>query len=351
MTIFDAQADWRVLDGADFIVPNGIRLISHEYYDDVYTEGLVQVEEIKQGWLSRLFSFCNTLSNLIWAFNILFAADKRTVIIANGSTQFGNYICLLNYYLFFKKKTILFWDSHIEPKSAIKKYLARRCFLGCNLATLWSKRQPRTYAQHFNLPEDLFIFIPYKATHSKTEHRTLPTLNYIFAGGNTRRDYKTLSEAVRGTNVTLIISTSRMSIINSIQETSNIIPLTAVEPSYSKLMAASRFVIVPMLPTGIRGAGETNYCNSMWHGKAVITMDDMSAEDYVVEGETGYIVPHGDVALLQKRILHLWNNREKAEQMGAKGQQLAHKYFTQVQGIRRLVKLACLVGQEAFINK
>jgi len=351
VTIREAQSDWRVLDENYFEAPEGIKIISHEPYDDIYTEGLLPVKEIKQCFFSRIFSFSKFVSDLIWAFHILWVADSRTVVIANGSTYFGNYICLLNYFLFRTRRTILFWDSHIEPVSRVKKIFARYCFLGCNLATLWSKRQSRTYAQHFSLPEDLFIFIPYKATHSKTEHRTLPTIDYVFAGGNTRRDYKTLSEAVKGTDVILIISSSSPSLINTIGDVPNIIPLTAFEPSYSKLMAASRFVIVPMLPTGIRGAGETNYCNSMWHGKAVITMDDMSAEDYVVEGETGYIVPHGDVALLQKRILHLWNNREKAEQMGAKGQQLAHKYFTQVQGIRRLVRLACLVGQEAFINK
>jgi len=351
VTICEAQNDWRVLDEAEFEVPEGIRLISHEPFDVIYTDGLLPVIEIKPCWISRLFSFNLLLSQLIWAFQILFVADKRTVIIANGSTYFGNYICLLNYYLFRNCRTILFWDSHIEPTGRIKKYFARRCFMGCSLATLWSKKQPLTYSQTFNLPVKLFIFIPYKATHSKVSKRKLPTLDFVFSGGNGKRDYASLVEAVRGTNVTLLISATRHEVLKTIGDVPNVIPLAASEPSYSKLMASSRFVVVPMVSTGLKGGGETNYCNSMWHSKAVIAMDEMSAEDYIVEGVTGYIVPTADVKLLRERILDLWHNREKAEQMGNKGQQLAHKYFTQVQGIRRLVRLACLVGQEAFINK
>lgn len=351
MTIFEAQKDWRVLDGDDFVVPAGIRLISHEFFEAKYTDGLLPVEKIQQGWLSRLFSFCEFLSLLLWAFQLLAAADKNTVVIVNGSTQFGNYICLLNYYLFARSRTILFWDSHIEPTSRLKKYLAKRCFQGCDLVTLWSKKQPGNYAREYGLPEDLFIFIPYKATHSKVAHRNLPTLDFVFAGGNGKRDYETLVAAVRGTDVTLIISATRPEVLRTIGDVPNIIPLAASEPSYAKLMAASRFVVIPMVCTGLKGGGESNYCNAMWHGKPVIAMDDVSAEDYFTDGETGYIIPPGDADLMRKCILELWNDSEKCREMGERGRELATKYYTQVGGIRRLVRLACLVGKEAIEQK
>jgi glycosyltransferase involved in cell wall biosynthesis len=116
-------------------------------------------------------------------------------------------------------------------------------------------------------------------------------------------------------------------------------------------MAACRFVVIPMVCTGLKGGGESNYCNAMWHGKPVIAMDDISAKDYFTDGEMGYIVPSSDSELLRKRILELWNDREKCCEMGALGRKLATKYYTQVGGIRRLVKLACLVGKEAIERK
>lgn len=351
MTIFEAQKDWRVLDGDHFVVPAGIRLISHEFFEAKYTDGLLPVEEIQQGRLSRLFSFCEFLSLLLWAFQLLWAADKNSVVIANGSTPLGNYICLLNYYLFARSRTILFWDSHIEPTSRLKKYLAKRCFLGCNLATFWSAKQPGNYAKEFALPLSLFIFIPYKSNHSRTKPRELPTLDFVFAGGNGKRDYKTLVAAVRGTDVTLIISATRPEVLRTIGDVPNIIPLAASEPSYAKLMASSRFVVIPMASTGLKGGGEANFCNAMWHGKPIVAMDDVSADDYIQQGENGYVVPPGNADLLKKRILELWNDQEKCREMGERGRELATKYYTQVGGIRRLVRLACLVGKEAIEQK
>jgi glycosyltransferase involved in cell wall biosynthesis len=223
--------------------------------------------------------------------------------------------------------------------------------MGCSIATLWSKKQSVTYSTEFDLPVELFIFIPYKATHSKVKQLDLPVLDFVFSGGNGKRDYASLVEAVRGTKVTLVISATRPEVLKTIGDEPNIIPLAASEPSYSKLMASSRFVVVPMVSTGLKGGGETNYCNAMWHSKAVIAMDEMSADDYIIEGKSGYIVPHRDVVQLKKRILELWNDKEKSEKMGAIGKTMADKCFTQVLGIRRLVRLACLLGKERIIDR
>jgi len=281
----------------------------------------------------------------------LIKANNKTVILANGSSIIGDLICIINYLFFLNSRTILYWDTHLEPNNKLNNYIAKLCFMGCYIATMWSRKQVLTYSDRYDLPESKFIFIPYKANHSQFEQRILPTLDYIFTGGNGKRDYKTFVEAVRDTNITAIISSTNSDVLNLIDDLPNVINLSATEPSFAKLMASSRFVVIPLISTGLKGGGEANFCNAMWHRKAIIAVDDMSASDYILEGETGYIVPPANVELLRKRILDLWNNRDKAEQMGAKGQQLAHKYFTQVQGIRRLVRLACLVGQEAFINK
>lgn len=351
MTILEAQKDWKILDGVECVVPEGVKLISHEFYDHKYTDGLLPIEEIKQGLLSKVFSFSKTISSCLWALRLLIAANNRTVILANGSTIIGDFTCILNYLCFFNSKTILYWDSHLEPENILKNLFAKLCFKGCYLSTMWSQKQVTTYSNKYKLPENKFIFIPYKANHSKYKQRVLPTLDYIFAGGNGKRDYESLVEAVRDTNISVIISATKPEVLDAIEEIPNVIKLSATEPSFSKLMASSRFVVIPLISTGLKGGGEANFCNAMWHKKAVIAVDDMSAVDYILDGKTGYIVPPADVALLRNRILDLWNNREKAETMGENGHNIVQQYYTQIQGIRRLVKLACLVGQEAYIDK
>lgn len=345
ITISKIQDDWRILDDEEIIVPKWIRLISHEKFSMVDDKNLPEVHEIRKHWISKLFSFSEPISNIIWAFQILLVADKNTVILANGSSPIGNYICMLNYF-FLKKHTILFWDSHIEPVSKVKKYFARFCFLGSSLSTFWSKKQPENYVKHFNIPIEKLCFLPYKANHSKFPKRSLPSAKFVFAGGNGKRDYKTLVEAVRNTDVVLIISATKDTVRKEIPDLPNVIPLAATEPSFAKLMAMSNFVVIPMASTGLKGGGEANFCNAMWHGKAIVAMDDTSAQDYILDGETGYIVPPKNSILLRKKILTLWESETKCLDFGNKGRQRVKKYFTHKDFIKRLIRTAIILGIE-----
>jgi len=347
MNIKEIQKDWKTLDNGNFdFFTKDLRLVSHQSLNGKFAEGLPPVEEMTRGHISRMFSAISIVSDIIWAFNILWRSDKKTVILANGSSPIGNYLCLLNHFLFRGKHKILFWDSHIEPKSRFKKYFARRCFLGCSLATFWSRKQIKNYAKYFNLPETKLIFIPYKANHSQWKPRKNISLGYVFSGGNTKRDYKTLVDSVKNTDVRLIISATNPSVKATIEDIPNVIPLAATEPSFAKLMASSKFVVIPMRSTGLKGAGEANFCNAMWHGKPLIAMDDISAEDYVVEGETGYVTSPGNVEQLRKKILELWNDNEKCAYMGNNNRKLVNKYYTHDLCMRRIIRLACLLIQE-----
>lgn len=347
-----AQLDWKFLDDEEYMDPQGIRLVSHERFTSDYFKRQAPVKVIEQGAVSRLLAGWESFSLLLWAIKILWVSDKRTVVLANGSNLLGNFICLVNYYLFFGTRNVLFWDSHLEPRTKTKKYFAKRCFLGCRLATMWSAHQVHNYSLEFNLPKEQFIFIPYKANHSKIGIEVRPIcLDYIFAGGNGKRDYKTLIEAVRGTGITVIISSTKRAVRSSIEDLPNVIPLAATEPSYAKLMAASRLVVIPMASTGLKGGGEANFCNAMWHGKPIIAMDDVSAVDYIIDGETGYIVPPNDAVLLRQRILELWHDKEKCQRMGIKGKKRVEQYFTHDLCINRLIRLAYLVGKAGNSHK
>lgn len=117
MSISDAQKDWKNLDRADFKCKEiGLKLISHVPLRGTFSDGLPPVEEIRQGKISQSFSFLRRVSQMIWAFRVLWVANKKTVIIANGSGPVDNYICLLNYFLFVRRRIILFWDNHLETK-------------------------------------------------------------------------------------------------------------------------------------------------------------------------------------------------------------------------------------------
>jgi glycosyltransferase involved in cell wall biosynthesis len=351
-TIEEVQRDWRCLDGDDFAAPEGVRLVSHE--DFTYRPGFPTVAYIAPGWFVSLFRFCGPLFDLLYAWRLLRCTKRDTVLILNGGSALWLCVGLLNRFVMLRKRTILLWDVFVEVEDGWKRNVMIAAMSSFRINVLWSQEQIEPHAKWLRLPEERFIFLPFKANHTKGPSYDLPIENYVFAGGNGKRDYQTLVDAIRGAGIPVIISATDPAVRNKIEKLPNIIALAASEPAFAQLQAGARFTVVAMADTGLKGGGEANMCNGMWHGKPVIAVDRMSAEDYIIEGETGYIVPPGDVTLLRRRILELWNDPEKCREMGRKAREHVEANFTHEAFIRRLLRLAQLcnaVGNPATVTK
>ncbi|HEY4309112.1 MAG TPA: glycosyltransferase [Pirellulales bacterium] len=216
--------------------------------------------------------------------------------------------------------------------------------MGSSLCVVFSRVQIRLQAEYLDVPENRFVFVPYKANHSQSQPIAIVPGNYVFSGGNTKRDYATLCEAVRGTGIPVMISATDPAVIRGLNVPSNVIILSAVEPSFAKLMAGSRFVVITINAGGVRGAGEASACNAMWHGKAVVCADDLSASDHIIDGVTGYIVPAGDALELKARILQLWEDTEGTQNMGRRAHEHVAASLTHEHFLRRLLALSDLLS-------
>ena len=354
ISIDDVRNDWRVLDSESFTMPDDVRLISHEKFTG---ESEINVKHVEPGTIARLFSKISILYWLFYAIRLFRLSDSKSVVIVNGGvTHLWLWCGLLNAFPIFGKRKLFCWDIFVEyilgtekrlkffPFVKIttqrKEKLARFILKQYGLNVVWSKKQVATHARHYNLPEHHFIFLPFKANHSKRETYEIPMGNFIFAGGNGKRDYKCLIEAVRGTGIPVIISATDPAVRKTIETLPNVIVVGAPEPAFAQLQAASRFVVIPMIYSGLKGGGEANFCNAMWHKKPVIAVDEMSAEDYLIEGKTGYIIPVGNSNMLRKRILELWNNSVKSQNMGEMGRASVEKEFTHFLALQRLLRLS-----------
>jgi glycosyltransferase involved in cell wall biosynthesis len=342
-TIEEVQRDWRCLDANDFSAPGNVRLVSHDEF--ACRPGLETVEYIAPGWFVSFFRFSRLLFNLLYAWRLLRHTKRDALLILSGSGQLWLPVGLLNRFVMLRQRTIMLWDPFVEVRDGW-----RRALLGAGMSTfrlivLWSRKQIEPHAAWLRLPRERFVFLPFKADHGKGPEYGLPIENYVFAGGNEKRDYRTLVQAARGTGIPVIISATDSAVRKQIEAAPNVVALAAWEPAFAQLQAGARFTVISMLDTGLRGAGEANLCNGMWHGKPVIAVDRMSADDYIIEGETGYIVPPGDVTLLRQRMLALWNDPEKCREMGRKAKAHVEANFTHEAFIRRLLRLAKLCAR------
>jgi glycosyltransferase involved in cell wall biosynthesis len=340
-TIADVQKDWRALDGPDFEPPANMHLISHEQFTSCPG---IEVEYVPPGSVIALAGVVPVLHDLIYAVRILKRADENSAIICNGGGRVGKLIGLLNYLLPMRRRKIVMWESYVEAQSVLTKLLIHWMVRGCSKVVVYSRRLVKLQAECVGVPESKFVFLPYKANHSKSPPITMSIGNYIFSGGNSSRDYHTLFEAVRDTDIPVIISTTKPELTQKLDVPSNVILLAAREPAFARLMAGSRFVVLPIVRNVVSGQGMAGACNAMWHGKPVIAADDVSLSDYTVEGATGYVVPAGDVDALRQRILEFWNNPERVDEIGRQAFQHVVANFTQEEFISRLKRLAALVA-------
>jgi glycosyltransferase involved in cell wall biosynthesis len=290
-----------------------------------------------------IFKFVPVLYDLLRSMWLLGSADQRTCILIDGGQRFGILTCILNSFMPIRRRKIVLWEAYI-PTGKLKRWLAHQMILGSSLTVVYSRWQLNIQAKLLNVPGTKFIFMPYKANHSKSPPITLQIGGYVFSGGNSRRDYKTLFEAVRDTGIPVVVSATQPKVYADLDVPENVILLAAREPAFARLMAASRFVIIPIVPGLVRGAGETSVCNAMWHGRPVICADNISAFEYIEDGVTGYVTPAGDVARLRERVIELWNQPEKAAEMGRAAYQAAAANFTDEHFSRRLRALAAIVA-------
>jgi hypothetical protein len=294
--------------------------------------------------------FSSVLFHLAYARQLLGQCDSHSVLIVNGGAAVWLFVGLINHFVFRCQRRVLCWDVFVEVDRPWKRAVMSAAMKGMTLSVLWSRAQIAPHSDFLDVPRESFIFLPYKANHSKAPRYDLPIGGFVFAGGNGKRDYRCLIDAIRGTDIPVIISATDPEIRKTIEPLPNVIVLGAPEPAFAQLQAASQFVVIPMIFTGLKGGGEANFCNAMWHGKPVIAADSIAAADYIVEGETGFVVPSGDSNALRKCILALWYDPERVMRMGKAGQEHAVKNFAHSAFIRRLLRLASIVGLNTLEN-
>lgn len=292
-----------------------------------------------------IFKLVPVLNDLLQALWLIGMADQRTCILIDGGLRFGMLTCILNSFMPIRKRKILVWEMYI-PTGKLKRWLARRMILGSSLTVVYSHRQLDIQVKLLNLPGNKFIYLPYKAIHSALPPINMHIGSYVFSGGTSRRDYQTLFNAVRETDIPVIVSSSNPSVLHALEIPENVVLLAAhiPEAAFARLMAASCFVVVPIKPGLARGAGEATVLNAMWHGRAVICADDICAFEYIEDGITGYVTPPGDVAKLRERIVELWNQPEKAIEMGFAAHHVVAGNYTNKHFCHRLKMLASLIA-------
>ena len=154
----------------------------------------------------------------------------------------------------------------------------------------------------------------------------------IVSAGLARRDYRTLVEAVRGMDVPVRIAAGSTWFQEALNVDTKRLPASIEVKSQDNyrnlrdLYASARFVVVPMQNVQ-HACGYAVIGEAMAMGKAVIATRTTANSDFVIEGETGFLVEPGDVTGLRNCMQRLLNDPDLARRLGENARQLMERSY------------------------
>ncbi|MEN9647304.1 MAG: hypothetical protein RLY57_108 [Candidatus Parcubacteria bacterium] len=161
------------------------------------------------------------------------------------------------------------------------------------------------------IPEatDLELFSP---TESSASGRG------VLAVGTYGRDWKTLVEAVKGTDINLTIATKPRLVQDLLPLPHNVTARLYTPQEMKQLYSDACAVVVPLNPdpSYVDSVGTLSVGEAMAMGKAVVVSRTKSMESYIQDGVNGIYVEPRNVEMMREVLLELVGNKEKQETIG-----------------------------------
>lgn len=177
-----------------------------------------------------------------------------------------------------------------------------------------SQEERAVFARTWGVPVERVVFTPFPMTLYAEYDRQTHDGGYLFAGGNSLRDYDLLAAALAGSGYEAHVA-SRWTPPTPV-------PGLHARPTshdeFTELLLGCRAMVLP-LERSSRSAGQQTFLNAMVLGKPVIVTDAMGVRDYVEDGVTGVVVPP-DPTRLREALDHVMDpaNAEHYRRMGAR---------------------------------
>lgn len=215
----------------------------------------------------------------------------------------------------------------------------RRILNAADRIVSYSSEETNKLQKWLQVPTKKVAFIPFGADDAffqplKAAYSTEGDF-VLSVGADSRRDWKTLLEAVHARPLTLVLICNPthlrdLDIPPNVQVRSQV-PMTGVRDYY----AQARLVVVPV-QDATQVSGQRVLLEAMSMGKAVIMSRTAAVEGYdVQDGENCLLVSPGDVSELREAIQYLLANPEEARRIGENAHNtVEEKYSSRIYAAR-----------------
>ncbi|MGD9972522.1 MAG: glycosyltransferase [Desulfatirhabdiaceae bacterium] len=212
----------------------------------------------------------------------------------------------------------IIYDFHIDltrtdPRYRFRLMLLKMAIPGIDFFFVTSEAEKDIYLKKFGIRLEQMAFWPISPPRYLLE-TLYPTKDFIFAYGNSDRDYDTLVDAVMDIPVKTVIVSKTYMPSRALPAHVDLIR----EKSWNALLsliASARIVVIPLLSYRI-AAGQLTMMETLALGRPLIITKNMATTEYAVDGKTALFFDAGDVKTLHDHIRYLLDHPDAAEKMG-----------------------------------
>ncbi len=240
------------------------------------------------------------------------------------------------------KKPIVAWmfsipNTEIHP---VKSAMARLTLRHVDRFVVHSRGEMDFYREWLRFPEERFVFVPYTTDEASILDWVgdeEPAEPFVAALGSAHRDFPSFFGALEELGIPATVAASRNALDGIDVPEAVETPFEIGKLECHQLAQRARINVVPLLPKpGVCAAGYVTVVEAMYMGCALIVSDCYTMSDYVIDGETGILVPPNDQAALRDAIERLWNDPEECARLGRNARAYALEHLSEEAGAAAL---------------
>lgn len=214
-------------------------------------------------------------------------------------------------------------DFHVSVVRTDWRYRLRIALLrwalpGIDAVLCTSRQEEMLYADTFAIaPRRISFFPDVPPSQFLNVQATATVSNYIFAYGNSDRDFDTLLEAVKGLGHDTVILSQQFTPRRAVPAGVRIVSRRVSMREMQEMIQAAAVVVVPLEHYRV-AAGQNSMLEAMALGRPVIVTENFATREYASHGHTVLFCPAGDATQMAQLIRQVFEDRNEAEAMAAR---------------------------------
>ncbi|QQE66172.1 glycosyltransferase [Leptolyngbya sp. BL0902] len=230
----------------------------------------------------------------------------------------------------FRKKPVIAWIFNVGTCSTgLRRKLAQFSLKDVNYFIVHTRREVNIYSQWLGLPKSRFEFVPYTGSEIPIEYHEDTENPFITSLGSAHRDFPTFFEAVKRLNLKTVVATSESAVQGVAVPEQVELPFGISRDDCLRLAQQARLSVLPLLPKkDVTAAGQVTIIDAMMMGRPLILTNLYGADDYVIHGETGWLVKPNCVDSMTEAIDTLWHDHDLRRRISHNARAYALEHFS-----------------------